>query len=124
MAGFGNLVQKAFYLGIGAASYAGEKATNTFKDLQGQAQKIVNELVERGELTAEEGQQLFNKMMQQAQAPVEDVVESPRPTEPRRIEILDADEDTPSPESQEAEALREQVDALREKLEDLKRKSD
>lgn len=124
MTGFGNLVQKAFYLGIGAASYAGEKATNTFKDLQGQAQKIVNELVERGELTAEEGQQLFNKMMQQAQAPVENVAESPRPAEPRRIEILDADEETPSPESQEAEALREQVDALREKLEDLKRKSD
>lgn len=121
MAGFGDLVQKAFYLGVGAASYAGEKAGVTLKDLREQTQKVVNELVERGELTAEEAQQLFNKMMQQAQ---ENAAAEPRqtsPEEPRRIEILDDEESTA--EAQEAETLREQVKAMRQQLEDIKRKS-
>jgi polyhydroxyalkanoate synthesis regulator phasin len=48
MAGLGDLVQKAFYLGVGIASYAGEKAGGTLKDAKDQAQKIVDELVARG----------------------------------------------------------------------------
>lgn len=119
MAGFGDLVQKAFYLGVGAASYAGEKASNTVKDLPVQAQKIVNELVERGELTAEEAQQLFNKMMQRAQEAAPPPTPTSEPQEPRRIEILDEDS---SPSSQEADTLRQQVDTLRQQLEALKRK--
>lgn len=122
MAGFGDLVQKAFYLGVGAASYAGEKAGVTLKDLREQTRKIVNELVERGELTAEEAQQLFNKMMQQAQESATTVDNHPAPQEPRRIEILD-DDDEPTAEAKEAEALRQQVEAMRQQLEALKRKS-
>ncbi|MEL6381110.1 MAG: hypothetical protein AAFQ89_01285 [Cyanobacteria bacterium J06626_18] len=121
MAGFGDLVQKAFYLGVGAASYAGEKASGTLKDLQGQAQKLVNELVERGELTAEEAQQVFNNMMQQAQETAE-ANSGSAPEGPRRIEILEEETSGSTPEVQEAEALREQVDALRQQLDDLKRK--
>ena len=121
MAGFGDLVQKAFYLGVGAASYAGEKAGSSLRDLREQTQKIVNELVERGELTAEEAQQLFNNMMQQAQEAPNAASET-HPEGPRRIEILD-DGDDATAESQEAEALRQQVDTLRQQLEDLKRKS-
>jgi len=121
MAGFGDLVQKAFYLGVGAASYAGEKAGVTLKDLREQTRKIVNELVERGELTAEEAQQLFNKMMQQAQESATTVDNPPAPQEPRRIEILGDDE--PTAEAKEAEALRQQVEAMRQQLEALKRKS-
>lgn len=120
MAGFGDLVQKAFYLGVGAASYASEKAGVTLKDLREQTQKVVNELVERGELTAEEAQQLFNKMMQQAQENATTVTDD-SPEAPRRIEILDDDE--PTAEAQEAEALRQQVEAMRQQLEELKRKS-
>ncbi|MGF1461524.1 MAG: phasin family protein [Leptolyngbyaceae cyanobacterium] len=119
MAGFGDLVQKAFYLGVGAASYASEKAGGTLKDLREQAQSVVNELVERGELTADEAQQMFNKMMQRAQESATTVSESPQ-EQPRRIEILD-DTDTTA-EAREAEALRQQVEAMRQKLEDLKRK--
>ncbi|MEM1309899.1 MAG: hypothetical protein AAF892_03620 [Cyanobacteria bacterium P01_D01_bin.71] len=120
MAGFGDLVQKAFYLGIGAASYAGEKAGGTLKELREQTQSIVNELVERGELTAEEAQQLFNKMMQQAQENA--TTETNRPPEgPRRIEILDNTEDTA--EAREAEALRRQVESMRQQLDELKRKN-
>ena len=48
MADFSQLVQKAFYLGVGLASYATEKAGDGFIDLRQQAQKLVNELVERG----------------------------------------------------------------------------
>ncbi|MGD1860342.1 MAG: phasin family protein [Leptolyngbyaceae cyanobacterium] len=119
MAGFGDLVQKAFYLGIGAASYAGEKAGGTLKELREQTQAIVNELVERGELTAEEAQQLFNKMMQQAQENA--TTEAERPAEgPRRIEILDDTADTG--EAREAEALRQQVESMRQQLNELKRK--
>lgn len=120
MAGFGNLVQKAFYLGIGAASFAGEKAGGTLKDLQGQAQKIVNELVERGELTAEEAQQLFNTMMQSAENTASTPTQPPSEG-PRRIEILD-EEDDASGESAEAQALRSQVETLRQQLENLKHK--
>ena len=67
MAGFGDLVKKAFYLGVGVASYAGEKAGVTLKDLRDQTQTIVNELVARGEMTAEEAQRLINDMVNQAQ---------------------------------------------------------
>lgn len=118
MAGFGDLVQKAFYLGVGAASYAGEKAGGTLKELREQTRSVVNELVERGELTADEAQQLFNKMMQQAQESATTVAEPP-PDEPRRIEILD-DTETAA-ESREAEALKRQVESMRQQLDDLKR---
>lgn len=121
MAGFGDLVQKAFYLGVGAASYAGEKAGVTLKDLREQSQKVVNELVERGEITAEEAQQLFNKMMQQAQENATTVTDNSPTDEPRRIEILDDGEATG--EAQEAEALRQQVQSMRQQLEELKRQS-
>jgi polyhydroxyalkanoate synthesis regulator phasin len=116
MAGFGDLVKKAFYLGVGVASYAGEKASHTLSDLREQTQTIVNELVARGEITAEEAQRLVNDMVNRAQegaAPGTDILVEPRP-----IEILD--DDAPA---DPAAALREQVAALRQELETLKQKS-
>lgn len=121
MAGLGDIVQKAFYLGVGLASYAGEKAGSTLKEVREQGQKIVNELVERGELTAEEAQQLLNSMMQQAQEQATTTTDPATP-EPRRIEILD-DDDTAATEVQEAEALRKQVEELRQQLDSLKRQA-
>jgi len=123
MAGFGDLVQKAFYLGVGVASYAGERAGSTLKELREQTQKMVDELVERGELTAEEAQQMFNKMMQQAQETAASAPDTSNPG-PRRIEILEDDEaPQKSAETQEAEALQQQVDALRQQLDALKQKN-
>ncbi|MEM7649974.1 MAG: hypothetical protein AAF283_12400 [Cyanobacteria bacterium P01_A01_bin.70] len=122
MAGFGDLVQKAFYLGMGAASYAGERAGSTLKDLREQTQTVVNELVERGELSAEEAQQLINKMMQRAQESVTTTATVSHQDEPRRIEIVDDDETTA--EAREADALRQQVESMRQQLEALKRKGD
>jgi polyhydroxyalkanoate synthesis regulator phasin len=119
MAGFGDLVKKAFYLGVGVASYAGEKAGDTLKDLQEQTQSIVNELVARGEITAEEAQRLVNDIVNRAQDSVtaaQDNLPQPRP-----IEILDEDE--PAAGDAQTAALREQVAALRRELDNLKQKS-
>ena len=81
MADFGGLVQKAFYLGVGLASYASEKAGDGFSDLRQQAQILVNELVERGEITADEAQKMVNDMVARAQAttPPEEPAAPPPP---------------------------------------------
>ncbi|HEY9879189.1 MAG TPA: hypothetical protein V6D29_12090 [Leptolyngbyaceae cyanobacterium] len=120
MPGFGDLVQKAFYLGVGIASYAGEKAGGTLKDVRGQAQKLVDELVARGEITAEEAQRMVNEMVNRAQESEGTSATGTAP-EPRRIEILDDEDTARSPEEQQAEELRRQVAALRQELEQLKR---
>lgn len=119
MAGFGNLVQKAFYLGVGIASYAGEKAGSAWGDLRAQAQKLVDELVERGELTAEEAQKMMNDMVERAEsaAVVED--QSAATDGPRQIQILD-DSEVLTAEERQAEALRKEVENLRQELKKLK----
>jgi polyhydroxyalkanoate synthesis regulator phasin len=123
MTGFSELVKKAFYLGVGAASYAGEKAGHTLKDLQEQAQTVVNELVARGEMTTEEAQRLVNDMVSRAQSAPSSPVEGSSDA-PRRIEILDDGADTAHAASvDQTEALRQQVTALREELDALKRKA-
>ncbi|MGF1566841.1 MAG: phasin family protein [Nodosilinea sp.] len=121
MAGFGDLVKKAFYVGVGVASYAGEKAGDTLKDLREQTQTIVNELVARGEMTAEEAQRLVNDMVNHAQATASDPVDTS--PEPRRIEILDSEPAEPRSEEAQMAALRQQVAALRQELDTLKQKS-
>lgn len=134
MAGFGDLVQKAFYLGVGLASYAGEKAGSTLADLRVQAQKLADEMVARGEISAEEARRMVEDMMNRVQQPVDSAAD--KPAEPRRIEIL-TDEDEPAPPTQptaeapkaaspalnqpNAEDLRQQVAKLQEELRRLKR---
>jgi len=121
MAGFGDLVKKAFYLGVGVASYAGEKAGVTLKDLRDQTQTIVNELVARGEMTAEEAQRLINDMVNQAQTGASAEPGSSPTPQPRRIEILDDEEGAIiPPEQQTTESLKRQVESLRQELNTLK----
>ena len=122
MAGFGNLVQKAFYLGVGIASYAGEKAGGAFGDLKNQAQKIVDELVERGELTTEEAQKMMNDMVARAEAAGADAQSNAAAADadgPRQIQILD-DNEPATAEERQAEALRKEVAHLKEELQKLK----
>jgi len=121
MAGFGDLVKKAFYLGVGVASYAGEKAGDTLKDFREQTQGIVNELVVRGEITAEDAQRLVNEMVNRAQDTATSAGENL--PQPRPIEILDDDASIVSPAEAQTVALREQVAALRQELDTLKQKS-
>lgn len=121
MAGFGNIVQKAFYLGVGLATYAGEKAGSTLTELRGQAQKLAEELVERGEMTTEEARKLVDDLMQQAQQQPVKPSDNPPAAEPRRIEIISEEEAPTTPNAENVEVLRKQVQAMQEELRRLKR---
>lgn len=128
MAGFGDMVQKAFYLGVGLASYAGEKAGSTLVDLRSQVQKLADEMVARGEISAEEAKRMVEEMLNRAQQPSSQTPNQTssqtdqRPVEPRRIEIL-TDEDVPAnpPAASAADELRQQVEQLQAELRRLKR---
>ncbi|MBW4467474.1 MAG: phasin family protein [Pegethrix bostrychoides GSE-TBD4-15B] len=136
MPDFGDLVQKAFYLGVGAASYAAEKAGTTLSELRVQAQKLADEMVARGEMTAEDAKRMVDEMVTQAQDPT-----ATPPAAPRRIEILTDDQpetattDLPKDSPTEplpdqpiapgsapsgVEELRQQVVKLQEELQRLK----
>lgn len=130
-----DLVRKALYLGVGIASYAAEKAQVNLKDLQNNAQKLVDTLVERGEMSAEEARRYVDQLIQEAQQGT--VIADPdnQTKEPRRIEIIvDEDEQTPSPQAEggkvaptgakttnEVEQLQRQVEALQAELKRLRR---
>lgn len=130
MAGFTDLVKKTFYLGVGAAAYAGEKATHSLKelqklrhslkDLQQQAQILVNDLMERGEITAEEAQRLVTQLVNRSS-------ETSDPSaggEPRTIEIKESSQqDAQLVASDRAALLQRQVAALRRDLEALRQRS-
>ncbi|MEH2164801.1 MAG: phasin family protein [Nostoc sp.] len=117
MPGFGDIVQKAFYLGVGLASYAGEKAGGKLAQVRSQVQKLADEMVAKGEMNTEEARRFVEDMMkqaQQAQASTETSEKTP-PSEPRRIEILEEDEEPTVKE----EASGENVDKLRQEVIDL-----
>ena len=124
MAGFGDMVQKAFYLGVGLASYAGEKAGGTLGELRDQAQKLAAELVQRGEMNSEEARRFVEDIMQQGLEKQQTSTQkssthqsNTTPSEPRRIEILEDDEEQPPKEPPDhVDRLRQQVDALKDEL--------
>ncbi|NET00053.1 MAG: hypothetical protein F6K61_05630 [Sphaerospermopsis sp. SIO1G1] len=125
MPGFGDIVQKAFYLGVGLASYAGEKAGGKLAELRSQVQKLADEMVAKGEMSTEEARRFVEEMMKQAQQgstsgePSDKTAQS----EPRRIEILEVEEEAANEKSPQENVnnLRQQVQELQEKLRNLKR---
>jgi polyhydroxyalkanoate synthesis regulator phasin len=123
MAGLGDIVQKAFYLGVGLAAYGAEKAGTALQELRVQAQKLADEMVERGEMTAEEARKYVDDMIQQAQQ--ETIPDAKKPDaqakEPRLIEIIVEDEDAQSSQPENIDALRDQVQSLQDELRNLKR---
>ncbi|TAF11352.1 MAG: hypothetical protein EAZ77_00785 [Nostocales cyanobacterium] len=123
MPGFGDIVQKAFYLGVGLASYAGEKAGGKLAELRSQVQKLADEMVAKGEMNTEEARRFVEDMMKQAQQPQApgETSEKTAPSEPRRIEILDEEPAVKEAPKENVDHLREQVLELRQKLEQLKR---
>ncbi|HBB31087.1 MAG TPA: hypothetical protein DDZ80_04140 [Cyanobacteria bacterium UBA8803] len=121
MAGFGNFVQKTVYFGVGLASYVTEKAGETLSELRDQAQKAADELVARGEITADEARKLVDEMVKQAQQQPVQPAEKEKPQEPRRIEILSDDEEPTPSETDNIDAMRRQVQAMQEELRRLKR---
>ncbi|MBD2432623.1 MULTISPECIES: phasin family protein [Fischerella] len=128
MAGFGDIVKKAFYLGVGLASYAGEKAGGTLSDVRSQIQKLADEMVARGEMTTEEARRFVEDMMKQAQqqSAAATTEETTTPSEPRRIEIIEEDDqptakDTQTENNDNVDQLRQQVLELENELKRLQR---
>lgn len=123
MPGFGDIVQKAFYLGVGLATYAGEKAGVKLSELRSQAQKLADEMVARGEMTTEEAKRFVDDLMKQAQQPPTESTGGKTSNQPRRIEILSDDEDKPTKSGQasEVDMMRDQVSKLQEELRRLQR---
>ncbi|MCC5653006.1 phasin family protein [Nostoc sp. XA013] len=126
MAGFGDIVQKAFYLGVGLASYAGEKAGGKLAEVRSQVQKLADEMVAKGEMNTEEARRFVEDMMkqaQQSQASGETSEKTP-PSEPRRIEILEEDEEPTVKQGstdENTEKLRQEVLGLQNELKRLQR---
>jgi polyhydroxyalkanoate synthesis regulator phasin len=121
MAGLGDIVQKAFYLGIGLAATAGEKAGGTLGQLRVQAQKLADELVSKGEMTTEEARKFVDEMLKQApETPAGEQVNESATPEPRLIEIVTEEEKPPGSET-DVDNMRKQVQALQEELRRLKR---
>ena len=125
MAGLGDIVQKAFYLGVGLATAAGEQAGEKISSIGIQAQKLADEMVVKGEITTEEARKLVDDMVKSAQQ--QNLSQSPgstseraqKSTEPRRIEII-SDGDSPSQSPENISEMRKQVEALQEELKRMK----
>ena len=120
MAKFEDIAKKAFYLGVGFASYAQEKASVTVKDLRVQAQKLAEEMIQRGEMNAEEARKFVDDMVEQAQQESAGEVK-PDSREPRKIEIVDEDEATTPSRQNKNQDLRQQVQSLQEELRRLRK---
>ena len=129
MAGLNDIVQKAFYLGVGIASYAGEKAGENLNKLRTQAQRLADEMVARGEITTEEAKKMVDDMVNRAQNPGDvtlDVSAKPSVHEPRTIEITDEPDVSDSSSSASSanvptnDALKQQVADLEEQLRKLR----
>lgn len=129
MANFEDIAKKAFYMGVGFASYAQEKASDTVKDLRVQAQKLAEEMAERGEMSTEEARKFVDDLMEQAQGTVSGHSHnSATEREPRRIEIVDEESTPPaantekSPRSNsDGDDLHQQVQFLQQELRRLKK---
>ena len=123
MDNLGGIIQRAVYLGVGLASYAGEKASQKLTELRIEVQKLADEMVKRGEMTTEEArgfvEDMINKSMMQ-EAPVNSSPET-RPNEPRRIEILSEDEISSDSDSTAVDQMRQEVHKLQEELHRLQK---
>ncbi|ACB52344.1 unknown [Crocosphaera subtropica ATCC 51142] len=123
MADLSNLVQKAFYLGVGIASYAAEKGGKNLQELRIQAQKVADEMVARGEITAEEARKYVDEMIQQAQQSDPNATDKTKQKEPRLIEIVSEDDEdnTEASNKENLDDLKQQVESLQDELNRLKR---
>ena len=127
--GLSDLVQKAVYLGIGVAAYAGEKAGSKLSELPAQLQKLADEFVDRGEMTAEEAKRFVDDLIQKAQkeadaqhpnAPTASPSAPASSAPPRRIEI-DDDPIAKAPETEKppTQSPTDPVTNMRRQIDDL-----
>jgi len=120
---FGGLVQKAFYLGLGLATVAGEKAGETIGELRTQASKLADDLVERGEMSSEEARKFVDDLVRNAQKPISESSQNPTTKDsPRTITINDEDDDENSSQSVgNVDLLKDKVQALQDELKRLQK---
>lgn len=88
MDNFTDSLKKAFYLGVGLASYAAEQVG----DIQVKAQEAAEDLIRRGETTAEEATRLINTWTPQNAAGND--AESGRPQKIEILSVEDVDSDS------------------------------
>ena len=120
---FGGIVQKAFYLGLGLATVAGEKAGETLGELRTQASKLADELVERGEMTTEEAKKFVDDLVRNSQKPISESQNSSNPSgkdTPRTISIDDEDDNSSQPVN-DVDSLNSKVQALQDELKRLQK---
>jgi len=119
---FGGIVQKAFYLGLGLATVASEKAGETLGELRTQASKLADDLVERGEMSSEEARKFVDDLVRNAQKPIGE--SSPNPTtkdSPRTITINDDDDENSNQNVGNVDLLKDKVQALQDELKRLQK---
>ena len=121
---FSNIVQKAFYLGMGLASVAGEKAGSTLSELRTQATKLAEELVERGEMSTDEAKKFVDDMIRQSQKNQDQFKTKDDFSAPRSINIDDEGDSDPAGSIQsdigKSNATSDDdIDALRAKVQQL-----
>jgi polyhydroxyalkanoate synthesis regulator phasin len=99
MTDFQDLVKKAFYLGVGAVSYAGEQAADAgeqaidqLSGLQKRAQELADEMIRRGEMTTEESRQWLESLSHQVQAPGANAPQDYYSGQPQAIDVQIEDE--------------------------------
>jgi polyhydroxyalkanoate synthesis regulator phasin len=129
MAGLGDIVQKAFYLGVGIAAAASEQAGEKVSVLRVQAQKLADEMVAKGEITTDEARKMVDDMLKSAQQPNLNQADGNNPDrpmknqQPRRIEIVADGEEPTQPAANDPDNIsdmRKQVEALQEELKRMK----
>ena len=121
MAGLGDIVQKAFYLGVGIADYGLEKAGGAIQELQTQGQKLADEMVARGEMSMEEARKFVDDLIQEAQQEQVQEYKQDQPTGPRLIEIITEEQQSEQEDTEKLDSLRQKVQSLQDELRRIKR---
>ncbi|NJK63999.1 MAG: hypothetical protein HC921_16135 [Synechococcaceae cyanobacterium SM2_3_1] len=124
--------QKAFYFGMGLANMAADKAAavanqapTQLAELRKQAQQLVNELVERGAMNADEARTFMDTVVNNRASSKEEGTSASGPR-PIRIDDMDEESDPSGSESSmaldltEAARLRQQISELQAELDHLK----
>lgn len=128
--------QKAFYFGMGLANMAADKAAavanqapTQLAELRKQAQQLVNELVERGAMNADEARTFMDTVVNKRASAKEEGTSTSGPR-PIRIDDIDEESEASGSESStaldltEAARLRQQISELQSELDRLKDNED
>ncbi len=117
-------LQKGLYLGVGVVSSLPDLVKgDRLRDLSDQATRLVESLVERGELTTAEARQTLDELLRQAgvnpDSPGGAPPEPERPIE-IRVEAVEPAQAQPASQSEaDLQALRDEIARLRNELDHL-----